>query len=107
MKEKFLLWFCWKLPRSVVYWCAIRLMAHATTGQFSNQEVPALLAVDALKRWGSGDGVFWNPYNKVVQDHRDGTIHHERTNQERALRGLPTPWKPELGDVECRQAPSF
>ncbi len=34
----------------------------------------------------------WNPGNKVVQDHRDGTIHYERTNIERAKRGLPVPW---------------
>jgi len=107
MKEKFLLWFCWKLPRSVVYWCAIRLMAHATTGQFSDQVVPELTCTIALARWDCKSGVFWNPFNKVVQDHRDGTIHHQRTNQERALRGLPTPWKPEFGDVEHRQAPIF
>jgi hypothetical protein len=47
--------------------------------------------------------VYWNPYNKVVQDHRDGTIHREATDLEREARGLPIPWKPEYGDVECRQ----
>jgi hypothetical protein len=41
----------WRLPRWLVYWASIRLMAHATTGQYSDTEAPALLAMDALKRW--------------------------------------------------------
>jgi hypothetical protein len=49
--------------------------------------------------------VYWNPYNKVVQDHRDGTIHYEATDVERAERGLPVPWTPEMD--ETRQAPVF
>lgn len=49
--EKFLIWFVWKLPRSVVYWSAIRVAAHATTGPYSNQNVPELTAMDALQRW--------------------------------------------------------
>lgn len=47
----------------------------------------------------------WNPWNKVVQDHRDGTIHHEETNLERERRGLPTPWTPEMSDTEVHQPP--
>lgn len=50
-----------------------------------------------------GDPIHWNPGNKVVQDHRCGTIHHELTNIERAKRGLPTPWTPEIADVEVHQ----
>lgn len=45
----------------------------------------------------------WNPYNKVVLDHRDGTIHEEATNRVRAALGLPVPWTPELGKVEVHQ----
>jgi hypothetical protein len=41
----------WLMPRSLVYWCAIRLGAHATQGQYSDQVVPELLFMDALKRW--------------------------------------------------------
>jgi hypothetical protein len=41
----------WLLPRSIAYWAAIRVMAHASQGQWSNQNVPDLTAVDALKRW--------------------------------------------------------
>lgn len=40
-----------RLPRNLVYWCAIRLMAHATQGRYSTQVVPDLSAMDALKRW--------------------------------------------------------
>lgn len=47
---QFIVWRC--LPRGVVYWAAIRLMAHATQGPWSNQIVPELSAMDALKRWG-------------------------------------------------------
>ena len=53
----------------------------------------------------NSDPIKWNPWNKVVQDHRDGTILHRRTNEERAKRGLPTPWIPEICDVECHQPP--
>ncbi len=41
----------WWLPKWVVYWCSVRLMAHATTGKWSKQVVPELTALDALKRW--------------------------------------------------------
>lgn len=49
--EKFLLWLVWKLPKSVVYWCAIRVGAHATTGEHGSTNVGGLTFMDALKRW--------------------------------------------------------
>lgn len=49
--EKILLAIVWRLPKKLVYWCAIRVMAHATQGEYGNQIVPDLLAMDALKRW--------------------------------------------------------
>lgn len=107
MREKILIKIAWALPKSLVYWCAVRLMVYATQGKYENQVVPALLAIDALRRWNEKDGTFWNPYNKVVQSHRDGTINDERTNAERSMRGLPTPWSSELADTEVRQAPVF
>lgn len=51
LRERTLMALAWRLPRPLVYWCAIRLMAHATTGQYGTTEAPALLAMDALKRW--------------------------------------------------------
>lgn len=52
MREKILTWIAWHMPRSIVYWCAIRVMAHATQGEYSHQVVPDLTSMDALKRWG-------------------------------------------------------
>ena len=39
------------LPRWLVYYASIRLMVHATTGKYGHEETPAILGVDALKRW--------------------------------------------------------
>jgi hypothetical protein len=47
----------------------------------------------------------WNPWNKVVHCRPDGTIDLARTHAERVARGLPVPWTPEIGEIECRQAP--
>jgi hypothetical protein len=44
-------WLAFRLPRSLVYWCAILLIAHATTGPHGSQVVPELRAMDALQRW--------------------------------------------------------
>lgn len=51
MREKVVRWIAWHLPRGIVYWCSIRLIANATTGEYSNQIVPNLGAMDALQRW--------------------------------------------------------
>ena len=96
MKEKVAMWLSSKLPRTLVYWCAIRLFAHATTGKYSKQFVPELTALEALRRWNGNDPVKWNPYNKVVQDHRDGTIDYARTDAERRR----TPIRDEFSTVE-------
>lgn len=49
--EKMTIAIAWMLPRSLVKWCAVRVMAHATTGKWGHELTPALLATDALKRW--------------------------------------------------------
>lgn len=41
----------WWLPRWLVYWCAIRLIAYATQGKFASQIVVKLTAIEALRRW--------------------------------------------------------
>jgi len=53
------------------------------------------------------DAIYWNPYNKVVQDHRDGTIDEKRTNEVRARLGLRVPWTPKIGKKEVDQPPVF
>lgn len=50
-KEKIIIWISWHLPKSIAYWATIRVGVHATTGEYSNQIVPELPFVDALKRW--------------------------------------------------------
>jgi len=52
MKEKLLFWIAWKMPRSIVYFCAVRVGAYATTHEYSSQVVSELLFIDVLKRWG-------------------------------------------------------
>lgn len=54
-----------RLPESVAYWAAIRVIAHATTGPWSGQVVPDLNALDALQRW---------PYPPVVHIDEDGHL---------------------------------
>ena len=51
IKEEFLISLSWLMPRKLVYWCAIRLVAHAMVGRYSSQIVPELTALEALKRW--------------------------------------------------------
>lgn len=52
MKDKLCLWLAHRLPRRLVMWCAVRVGAHATCGDYSSQVVPELRFMDALKRWG-------------------------------------------------------
>ena len=51
MLEKVVMWIAWHLPKPIVYWCAIRVGCNATQDQWSNQIVPELKFMDALKRW--------------------------------------------------------
>jgi hypothetical protein len=49
--ENFWLRLAWMLPRTLVYWCAIRVGANATQGKWQRECVTDLLIIDALKRW--------------------------------------------------------
>ncbi len=51
MREKIVLWFVWHLPKSLVYWCAIRVGTFATTGEYGHLETTELNFLDALGRW--------------------------------------------------------
>ncbi|MHA2265047.1 MAG: hypothetical protein ACXAEN_21860 [Candidatus Thorarchaeota archaeon] len=50
-KDKFVRWLVRKLPDSIIYYAAIRLGVHATTGKYSAQVVPDLTLLDAIQRW--------------------------------------------------------
>ena len=51
MIDKLLLKIAYLFPRRLVMWCAVRVGAHATTGNHSSQIVPELTFMDALRRW--------------------------------------------------------
>lgn len=54
--DKACLWLSFRLPGRLVMWCAVRVCAYATTGKYSNQVVPDLTAMDALKRYEEVSG---------------------------------------------------
>lgn len=43
--------FAWLLPERVVMWASIRLMAHATQGEWGNESPCDVSVTTALKRW--------------------------------------------------------
>ena len=56
-KEKLKMSIAWFMPKWLVYWCSIRLIANATQGEWGNQNATELKAMEALKRWESKFGV--------------------------------------------------
>ena len=50
--ERLMKWLAWRLPRSLVMWCAIRLIAHGTMGRYGNTDPHDLNVMEALRRWG-------------------------------------------------------
>jgi len=55
IKERWMMKIAWKMPKWLVYFCAIRLGAHATTGKYGSKIVPELNFMEAIKRWESID----------------------------------------------------
>ncbi len=51
MTDKIQMWIAWKMPRWLVKWCTVRLLAHATAGEWDDQLVPDLTGIEALDRW--------------------------------------------------------
>lgn len=49
--EKLQMAVAWRVPRWLAYWCTVRVGANATQGKWSNQVVPDLRLIDAMKRW--------------------------------------------------------
>ena len=52
MKDKMQMAIAYRLPKWLVKWAAIRLIAHATTGKYGNTVVSDLNVMEALNRWG-------------------------------------------------------
>lgn len=53
--EKVLQFIAWRMPRKLVMWCAVRLIAHATTGRWGHELTPECKALTALQRWDIED----------------------------------------------------
>ena len=51
LPDKICMFVAWRLPRRLIMWCAMRLGAHATQGQYETQIVPELNFMDAMERW--------------------------------------------------------
>jgi hypothetical protein len=49
--ERFWRWLAWILPRDLAMWCALRLMAHATTGVWGNETPSSVNMMEMLRRW--------------------------------------------------------
>jgi len=45
-------WFVDRLPKWVIYWCAMRLWVAGTTGKYSTTIAPELTLDEAIRRWG-------------------------------------------------------
>lgn len=49
--ERVCVWIAWRMPRQLVMWAAIRLMAHATTGKNGSRVPDRVSIMDALRSW--------------------------------------------------------
>ena len=49
--EKIWMWIAWHLPKELVKWASVRLMAHATTGEYGKCNTPSTTIIEALERW--------------------------------------------------------
>lgn len=49
--EKLWVWLAWRLPKELVRWASVRLMAHATTTEYAQKEPAEVSILDALRAW--------------------------------------------------------
>jgi len=45
-------WLVGLLPKKLVYFCSMHVMAYSTTGKYGSTVVPELSGMDAIKRYG-------------------------------------------------------
>ena len=50
-------WVADHLPKRLVYFCFMHVMAYATTGKYGSTIVPDLTGMDAIKRYGDDKGI--------------------------------------------------
>lgn len=58
MSDKLWHWIAQHLPARLVMWCAIVVLAHATTGEYGKTVVPNLSAMDAIDRYSKDAGLY-------------------------------------------------
>ena len=51
MSDKIWMFIAWHLPKRLVMWASVRLMAHATTGKYAHTDTPSTTIIEALERW--------------------------------------------------------
>ena len=56
-ETNFWFWLVKHLPRKLVYFCFIHVMAYSTTGKYGNTILPELSGMDAIKRYGDDKGI--------------------------------------------------
>jgi hypothetical protein len=54
---KFWYWLVGLLPKRLVYFCFMSVMAHSTTGKYGDTIVPELTGMDAADRYGKDAGI--------------------------------------------------
>lgn len=56
-ETNFWFWLVRKLPKRLIYFCFMHVMAHSTTGQYGNTITPELTGMDAIDRYGKDSGI--------------------------------------------------
>jgi len=65
LKEvSFWYWFVRKIPKKMVYFCFMHVMAYSTTGKYRSSIVPELSGMDAIERYH--DDLILLPVQPVV-----------------------------------------
>jgi|SoiMethySBSTD1v2_1073268.scaffolds.fasta_scaffold401848_2 hypothetical protein len=49
--ERVQMFVAWHVPRWLAYWCTIRVMAHATTGEYGMTDPTREPMMTVLQRW--------------------------------------------------------
>lgn len=51
LKEKLTIKITWLMPKYLIMWCALRLMAFATQGEYGHEHPDDVSIMTALGRW--------------------------------------------------------
>lgn len=56
-ETNFWFWLVRRLPKRLIYFCFMQVMAHSTTGKYKETIVPELTGMDAINRYGSDNKI--------------------------------------------------